>query len=76
MTNGPQERPDRTTDHAETATRPEDGPGEVLRFREVAELSDAGAALSPYEREHFTISFDSHEDYESWKNDQTNPWNW
>ena len=48
----------------------------VERFWETADLSDAIAKLNPYKREHFVISFDNFEEYEAWKNGQTNPWNW
>ena len=47
----------------------------MQRFREAADLSDACASLSPYEQEHFVISFDSFEDYAAWRNAQANPWN-
>ena len=61
---------------ARETTPPEaEEPIEVRRFREAADLSDACARLSPYQQEHFVISFDSFDDYATWRNEQANPWN-
>ena len=45
-------------------------------FWDVADLSDAINALNPYEQEHFVASFESFDEYEAWKNAQTNPRHW
>ena len=69
-------------DHREAsaAARDRGAPGagdaiEAQRFWDAADLSDACARLSPYRQEYFAISFDSFDDYASWRNAQANPWN-
>ncbi len=58
---------------AETADGPDDA---ERRFWEMADLTDSLERLNPHERPRFTASFESFEEYEAWKNGQTNPWNW
>ena len=54
-----------------------DGPdAAVRRFWEMADLTDSLERLNPHERPRFTASFESFDEYETWKNGQTNPWNW
>ena len=59
-----------------TANAP-NGPEDARRrFWEMADLIDSLEEMNPYERPRFTASFNSFEEYEAWKNEQTNPWNW
>lgn len=61
----------------EQAAKTPDGPdAAVRRFWEMADLTDSLERLNPHERPRFTASFESFDQYEAWKNGQTNPWNW
>ena len=60
----------------QTAETP-DGPADPeRRFWDMADLTDSLEQLNPHERPRFSTSFESFEEYEAWKNGQTNPWNW
>ena len=59
-----------------TAGAPDGPDAAVRRFWEMADLTDSLERLNPNERPRFTASFGSFDEYETWKNGQTNPWNW
>ena len=60
----------------QTAKTPDGPDAAVRRFWEMADLTDSLERLNPHERPRFTASFESFDEYETWKNGQTNPWNW